>query len=247
MTTEQFPPGAPRWFTLGAEDQERAAEFYRSVFGWTVADTHGGTHFMLGSRPVASVRPVGDDSPAGWVPWLEVVDVDDALDRAKAFGATLVRRTPDGRGALVADPGGAVFGMGSPPNTSAEHVFGETDSVFWIEAKVEDHCPDVALFSDLFDYEFLAPKGPGKVEVFRIDGRGYGGVMSFDERWDGHREPHWLLYMDVESVDAMVERATAAGGSVWFAPFDTPIGRIAYLRDTEGNPFAVTQKFAPPA
>ncbi|MDZ7914866.1 MAG: VOC family protein [Rhodococcus sp. (in: high G+C Gram-positive bacteria)] len=236
--------GVPRWFTLGTRDLDSASAFYAALFGWTVAETAGGTHFLLDGDPVAALREPSEVVPAGWLPWLEGGDLPNTIDAVIGAGAKLVATTPDGKGALIEDPGEAVFGLGSPPHTDDGHRFWDSNCVMWIEAKVVDHSSDVVFLRKVFDYEFLPPAGPGGVEVFKIDGRGYGGAMSFDDRWEGHREPHWFLYMAVDSVDDAVAAAEASGGSVWFPPFTTPIGRIAYLRDPEGFAFAVTQRSA---
>ena len=52
--------------------------------------------------------------PAGWVPFVQVDDVDVATKRAAKLGATVVKsrtRGPAGEFAIVRDPGGAAFAL----------------------------------------------------------------------------------------------------------------------------------------
>jgi predicted enzyme related to lactoylglutathione lyase len=52
---------------------------------------------------------------------------------------------------------------------------------------------------------------------------------------------HWHVYFAIADADATAARATELGGSVLVPPFDTPVGRIAVLRDPQGAVFSVLQ------
>jgi predicted enzyme related to lactoylglutathione lyase len=57
---------------------------------------------------------------------------------------------------------------------------------------------------------------------------------------DGGAGPAWNTYVCVESADAAVERARAAGGEVLVEPFDAPpAGRLAALADPAGASICV--------
>jgi predicted enzyme related to lactoylglutathione lyase len=54
--------------------------------------------------------------------------------------------------------------------------------------------------------------------------------------------PHWMLYVNVASVDETIARAKAAGGQVMAGPFDvSDAGRMAVLRDPQGASISVWQ------
>lgn len=54
--------------------------------------------------------------------------------------------------------------------------------------------------------------------------------------------PCWTSYITVDSVDATVTAAVAAGGALVFGPMDIPdMGRMATLSDPQGSVFAVWQ------
>jgi uncharacterized protein len=59
---------------------------------------------------------------------------------------------------------------------------------------------------------------------------------------DGQPVNAFVMTIEVPDCDAHVERALAAGGSVALAAQDMPgVGRIAYLKDPDGNLFGLLQ------
>jgi hypothetical protein len=101
------------WFSLAAEDPERAREFYASLLDWEIAEEG----MVAGEgRPWAAIGPDGDGS-SGWLPYVQVPDVDRATERALELGATVLRertRGPAGDYATIADPTGAALALWQP-------------------------------------------------------------------------------------------------------------------------------------
>ncbi len=59
---------------------------------------------------------------------------------------------------------------------------------------------------------------------------------------DGQPVNSFVVTMDVPDCDAYVERVTSAGGSVALAAQDMPgVGRVAYVKDPDGNLFGLFQ------
>ena len=116
-------PGQWIWSSLVTTDPQAAATFYGAVFGdavFPLPDASEARHLILASDGYArgSVNPI----PAGWTNgrprWVSYVRVDDAAataDRVTALGGHVVLPPHldrhGGRIALVADPGGALFGL----------------------------------------------------------------------------------------------------------------------------------------
>jgi predicted enzyme related to lactoylglutathione lyase len=67
-----------------------------------------------------------------------------------------------------------------------------------------------------------------------------GGMMGSPEGTPSH----WLVYFGVDGVDAAVEKAQAAGGSVLMPPMDSPYGRLAAVADPAGAAFCVGETAA---
>ena len=118
-------PGTVSWNQLIATNTNAA--FYAKLFDWHPAPfvppgmpegTQPFTLFktepnMVGG--VAGMVPKKPESPSQWIPYVVVEDLDAALTKATALGATI--RTPAksvgdfGRIAVIHDPEGAAIGL----------------------------------------------------------------------------------------------------------------------------------------
>lgn len=103
---------------LHTSSREAATTFYLEVFNWTTTPDHDPSALMLSraGRPIAGV--VVDPSPVlshpTWVAFFDVPDVAEACEAVEWLGGTVLAVTAgdtNRRAALVADPGGAVFGL----------------------------------------------------------------------------------------------------------------------------------------
>jgi uncharacterized protein len=234
MFIDKSVPGRPARFVLSSPQAPELAAFYTRLFGWQPG-TEGA--FTLGERTVAQVR----EGQGGWLPYLTVPDLSAAIRQARAAGASLAGSAddPSGLSAVIVDPAGTPLGLSEPGDGPAVEVMAEDGAVIWVEQKTRQQDAATRFLSDLFGYEFAGPTGPGKVRVAQTEGPVFGGVMQFDGRWAADTKSHWLLYFQVADTQASLDRAVGLGGSVWFPPFDTPLGHMAYLRDPQGNAFAV--------
>ena len=91
-------------------------------------------------------------------------------------------------------------------------------------------------YTNLFGWTFDDhPAGPGMVyTMFSHDGV---PVCASAEPGPGQEDlpPHWSVYVTVDDLEAAVNRARAAGGTVLFEPFDVmDVGRMAIIQDKEG-------------
>lgn len=116
-------PGAATWVELAAHGLEREVPFYKQVFGWDtrVSDIGDGRtytewlsegHSIAGGMDVNGMVP--DEVPSYWLVYFKVADLDDAFQRAKELGASVVMEPtpfPGGRFAMLHDAQGAHFGL----------------------------------------------------------------------------------------------------------------------------------------
>lgn len=110
------------WAELIAEDTERAAAFYRTVFGFEVVGGMEGDASYLtlmagGKAQAAILTNPFEDTRSAWIPFVRVADVAAALARCEAKGGRVVV-APDpsrrrGNLALVLDPSGAPLALQS--------------------------------------------------------------------------------------------------------------------------------------
>lgn len=112
------------WADLATPDDDRAAEFYRQLFGWTDVShlTDGGTFRTLeqDGGPVASLYRlarvhVDSGASAHWIPYVSTPDVAEAAARAVRHGGRIVVQPQHfpglARVCLIADPTGAILGL----------------------------------------------------------------------------------------------------------------------------------------
>jgi predicted enzyme related to lactoylglutathione lyase len=116
-------PGEWIWSALLTSNPDVAAKFYQSVFGYDVFDLpsdDGLEHVVLSSQDYAraGINSLPKDSRhrhAHWLNFVRVADTDAAAAKAVALGGrVLVEPRLDRHGgkiALLADPGGAPFGV----------------------------------------------------------------------------------------------------------------------------------------
>ncbi len=90
-----------------------------AVFGWGVQGDPGSENaaiFTVDDKAVCGAHAAGPGEPPFWSVWFAVDDCDASTERATALGASVVMPPTDmdfGRGSVVADPQGAVFGIGA--------------------------------------------------------------------------------------------------------------------------------------
>ncbi|MFJ9777060.1 VOC family protein [Kitasatospora sp. NPDC101157] len=116
-------PGALIWNELHTDDIGAAGAFYGKAFGIDVVPVEGNDRYWelkVGGRPVGGASLLADDppgTPAHWLCYFAVDDVDSAADTVVKRNGTLLARPFDmvaGRMAVVADPQGAPFAMIKP-------------------------------------------------------------------------------------------------------------------------------------
>lgn len=112
------------WNELAATDVESAKQFYEKVVGWTFQEMpmpDGGTYWLLmaGDKRVGGLMAMPEMAPAGtpayWMSYVAVDDVDTAVATAGAAGGTVLVEPFDipniGRMSVVRDPQGAVLSL----------------------------------------------------------------------------------------------------------------------------------------
>lgn len=113
------------WFDLATADSSQAAEFYRQMFGWDIADAGGGGYrswIGAGPQPWAGIVTAAPGTSGRWLPYVVVDDLDKATEQAVSLGATVVRAAsagPAGISVTIADPGGAQLALFTPHPASA--------------------------------------------------------------------------------------------------------------------------------
>ena len=249
------------WYELMTTEVDAALDFYQAVVGWNAADHPGSTEsgaryvvLSVGERGVGGVLGLTAEMTAGgarpaWVGYIGVADTDAQVAAVEAAGGKLLmppRDVPDvGRFAMVADPGGSPFYVlrpqppagGAPPRPDPE----APGVVSWHElySSIGEKAA-FAFYSGLFGWETLTEMPMGEMGSYRIFGEGevqLGGMM---DKPPDVPVSAWGFYVNVDGIDAAVERVRAKGGQVVLEPMQVPGGSwIIQGVDPQGAFFAL--------
>jgi predicted enzyme related to lactoylglutathione lyase len=261
---DRYEPGVPCWVDTLQADPAAAMSFYAGVFGWDFAgpgempgDPPGEYHVArLADRDVAGVGSVPADAPAApaWNTYVAVADAGaGAAAVRQAGGSVLVDpfdAPPAGRGAVVADPGGAVFCLWEGDARQGAERVNEPGAWSMSMLQTADTERAGAFYGDVFGWETETfGEGPGAITLWRLPGY-VGGepqqpvprdVVAVMAPADSSSPPSWSVDFWIDDVDAGAERARRLGGSVVADPFDNPVGRSAVLADPAGAAFSVSK------
>ena len=127
-------PGEFQWHELYTTDHEAAFKFYQAIAGWERLGEFDmgpgmGTYLLWGrggkqlggmmTKPKDMKTPDGREVPPSWMYYVTTDDLDAALERAKAKGATVLNGPMEvpGKQRIVQlmDPQGAAFALVTPP------------------------------------------------------------------------------------------------------------------------------------
>jgi predicted enzyme related to lactoylglutathione lyase len=245
--TENQPYGTPTWIELGIPDLERAMEFYHALFGWDYevgpAETTPYTMCLLHGRPVAGIAPNPDPDATDfwWNMYLATDDCDGTAKRIADAGGTLVQAPMDvmdqGRMAIASDPVGAQFGLWQGRAHIGFQVVNEPGSLVRNDLVTPTPGPARRFYAAVFDYTLDGNQDLPDFDftfLRRPDGHEIGGIMGIP----GVPSSAWATTFEVADTDAVVERATAAGGTSG-EPEDFVYGRMATITDPFGTEFSV--------
>jgi predicted enzyme related to lactoylglutathione lyase len=102
------------WFHHDSDKRNDAQAFYEELLGWGAIEGPGGMRMFAGEKgPFAGFGDKYTDH-AGWIPFVQIPDLDTATDRAKKLGATILKDRspgPAGRFSVLRDPSGATFAL----------------------------------------------------------------------------------------------------------------------------------------
>lgn len=115
----------------------------------------------------------------------------------------------------------------------------------WVELATTDATAAKAFYGGLFGWtpEDMA-MAPGQTyTMLKLAGLELGAMYTLtDDMLKQGVPPHWMLYVNVESVDETIAKVAAAGGQVVMGPHDVPgAGRMAVLRDPQGAVVSIWQ------
>lgn len=239
------------WYELLTTDMAAATEFYRDVVGWGALPSST-------SRVPYTLFKAGDSATAGllelppeglkvgaqprWMGYIAVPDVHAAAADIKRLGGMIYVPPTDaniGRISVVTDSHTALFAVISQPQVTAQQL---TDSskhgrFGWNELFATDLQKQSRFYRELFAWQQNDTENrfADAYLTFSAGGQVVAGALKSSDP-----TPFWLFYINVEDIDAAVERVSAAGGRAGYNDSQSSSGmRIAYCSDPQGAPFAL--------
>ena len=244
------PIGAPCWFELSSTDVPRSLAFLKAVFGWTDTASDMGDdgtyHFLQNATGtvggLGEMPPAARGAPSYWSAYFATNDLDGAVGKALSLGGNVLAdpfEVPGmGRGAVLADAGGAMFCLwqSKSPDAGAFTLF-EDHSVGWVELATRNVEAAKAFYGGLLGWHFKpSANAPGdtRYEEYGVGETYYGGLLQMTKDW-GDLPEHWSIYVMVPELGTTLARVEEAGGGITVPAFDAPgVGRIARIEDPTG-------------
>ncbi|MFE6052239.1 VOC family protein [Kitasatospora sp. NPDC056446] len=251
MITTDFPIGSPCWIDLGSPDIPASAAFYGKVFGWTfqeLPDAMGYGFLQSDGKTVGAIGPLDEGAPSTWTTYFRGADADATANAVRQAGGTVSVEPMDvmgeGRLAQFADPQGARFAVWEAGRTKGLDAVSQEGALVWAELHTSDQDGAYAFYRQLFGWrveDFEPSPGMNYRVLSTVEGdprsNAFGGIAP---TMSPEQPSAWTPYFAAEDVDAVVARATAAGGSVLMPASDVEkVGRLAWLADPNGAPFAL--------
>ena len=225
------------WFELVVPDIDKGKAFYGEVTGWGSMDMPMGpdniyTMLTKNEKPeCGAVKPQVEGTPAHWTSYNSVDDVDAAAARVEANGGKVLVPGFDvpqvGRMALVADPEGTTFNLfkGETGDDMASAEF------HWNELWAKDPAKVIPFYEKVLNFtsdKMDMPNG-GEYFIFKHGDTMVSGLMKTPT---AEIPSMWVPYIQVDDVDAALERAKNNGGQVHMPPMDMEgTGRFTVIGD----------------
>ena len=249
----------PAWVELSSPDAAASRDFYSKLFGWQIEvspDPQYGGYGMarIGGDDAAGIGPKQmPEAPTAWGLYIGTDDVDALAQRVKAEGGTVIAEPFDvgdqGRMAVFADPIGAVIsawqgGRMGTFATDRSNAFG------WAELNAHGLERDIPFYESLFGWRHTTTDvgdGSPPYTQFETDGDQIAGAFEMGANIPASVISFWMIYFNVDDVDATAQTATDAGGTVTVPPQDYFGGRFAVIRDPQGATFGLFKSSNPAA
>lgn len=109
-------------------------------------------------------------------------------------------------------------------------------AISWSELMTTDAAAAKSFYGQLFGWKFEdAPMEETTYTVVKVNDDEMAGMMPIPAGAPPDMPPVWGLYITVDNVDEVAEKATAMGAVIHVPPQDIPqVGRFCTLQDPQG-------------
>jgi predicted enzyme related to lactoylglutathione lyase len=246
----QSATGRTSWHDLVTDDLATSQKFAAAVFGWSFAETLSGKRLdyavaSVDGHPVAGLAEAKAGSHASqWLTYVTVADLDAAVAAATAAGASVAVKPTKiegrGRAALLHDPQGAPFGLLEGGTPAPQGPAAPVKTWVWHELFTTDVEAAATFYQKLFGVRRRMVKvGDADHLLLQVDTVPVVGVLKSPKP---EIRPHWLPFVRVADINAVIAKTTDMGGRVILAPRpDLRNGTVAIIADPTGAAVGVQQ------
>ncbi len=240
--------GQISWHELTTPNTEAAMTFYGGLFGWSF-DSFGppGQYWLVqnGEDAVGGLMSKTAETPfpQGWLFYVEVDDVEQAIVNATKFGGKSLVPPFDmpnvGRIAVIQDPSGAAVGiMTSEDSVESPVARPRTGEFCWRTLMTDDADAARRFYHEVFGWH-VRPMDTGKGKSSRtFMWKGIPVAALEDLPADLAAPPHWGVAVQVDDCAASASRVEALGGRLLMKPTAMgEIGKNAVVMDHSGGAF----------
>jgi predicted enzyme related to lactoylglutathione lyase len=128
----------------------------------------------------------------------------------------------------------------TPPLLAQKDVKSVGRPVVHFEIGCRDRARTGGFYSKLFGWQVTAAGPASNIQTGRTQGI-QGHLTSL-----GHEPEHYtIFYVDVEDVQAALDKAVELGGKKVVGPIATPTGTFAWFNDPDGNTIGLLKQARP--
>jgi len=199
----------------------------------------GSTHDRSGRNPR---QPLQGRIDSSFTSVHAVEDVQAVTGKVAELGGRVIAEPFDmfdnGRMSMVQDPEGAFVNFWQPLKHIGTQIVNEPGTVIWNDLAADDPEKLGAFSSSLLGVGIEDMEGMPEYKLLSIGEKSVAGIMK---KGGQLRETptNWSVYFAVADTDAAVEKCRSLGGALLNGPTDTPMGRVAVLKDPKGAAFQV--------
>ncbi len=241
----------PIWVDLSSADPAGSRRFYADLFGWRVdvdPDPQYGGYALakLGGKDVAGIGPTqSKEQPAAWSFYVGADDASATAQKVRQAGGKVIAPPfpvgTQGTMAVFQDPSGAFISVWQPSENRGFEQ-GKDNEFGWAELNARGIGNAIPFYETVFGWTAKRSEAAGEGTAyteFQLDGESVAGAMEMPAMVPAEVPSYWLVYFNVDDVDATATKVTAAGGRAVAPPMDFPGGRFAVVGDPQGAVFGL--------
>ena len=143
---------------------------------------------------------------------------------------------PIGKMGVFQDPTGAFISIWQSDTMPGVEIRETQNAFAWAELNARGFGKAKPFYQQVFGWGVKeSPLGEGQTYTeWQLDDKSVAGGMEMAPVVPAEVPSHWLLYFEVDDVDAKTAKAHELGATILAQPMDFPGGRFSIVQDPQG-------------